>query len=360
MADDKKTIDKLTPEQEALLPVYKEKWIKIAMNGDPLDEMAARIGIRKAYEAADLTAPRIFFKFKSPIGAAIGTDFIFKTAIEDEKYKNRDWKEVWDDKHETCTLPELQEMADKYLESVQADINAYNFSKFDKSKISNFINISIYGHHEAGWLAFYDYMLNVMGIQECSKLEGLMEIAKSCGWWIPMQDIAVMQDRCKEIHFDAQERLHNEDGPAISYADGFCIYSIGGNIVDEQIVMRPETQTVEQINKETNEEIRRIRINRFGWDNYLQQSGATVLEVAMDCEGYKQSLMKTSNNMTVLCVACPSTGRVYSLEVASEITTCQAAQDYLAGFDVSTQGIFTEEEMRSNKNLLKGVFEGQS
>jgi len=41
--------EKLTPEQEALIPVYREKWRQIALSTQPLNRQKAREAIEAAY-----------------------------------------------------------------------------------------------------------------------------------------------------------------------------------------------------------------------------------------------------------------------------------------------------------------------
>ena len=93
--------------------------------------------------------------------------------------------------------------------------------------------------------------------------------------------------------------------------------------------MQPRTQTVEQIRAEQNAEIKRIRIERFGWDQYLTATQAKVIDRRRnDVECTKEALMHV-DDMTVLVCHCTSTGRVYSLEVDPAVKTCEQAQNFL-------------------------------
>jgi len=107
---------------------------------------------------------------------------------------------------------------------------------------------------------------------------------------------------------------------------------IEGVRVDEQIVMRPETQTVAQIESEPNMEVQRIRIERFGWPRYLSASGATVVDSSRnDIDGTREALMQTKNGQRRLVCSCPSTAKMFAMHVPREIQTCEQAQLWLAG-----------------------------
>ena len=106
-------------------------------------------------------------------------------------------------------------------------------------------------------------------------------MAKTCGWWSPHEDYCAIQDRPCKIAM-VNERLHNEEGPSVMYRDGFSVWSLNGVRVNEQIVMRPETQTLDQIHQEKNEEVRAIRIERYGWVKYLEDVGAKPINEARE------------------------------------------------------------------------------
>jgi hypothetical protein len=126
-------------------------------------------------------------------------------------------------------------------------------------------------------------------------------------------------------------RLHREDGPAVRYRDGWSLYAIEGVRVDEQVVLRPETQTIDQITGETNLEVKRIRIQRYGWGRYLAAAGAAVLDRrTTDCDATKEVLYEHSDNQRVLVTSCPGTGRIYALEVDPQVQTCEEAQAWLS------------------------------
>jgi len=58
-------IEQLTPEQEALIPVYREKWLKIATSTEPLDYRKARKALKATYKIIGRKEPTIIF-VKSP------------------------------------------------------------------------------------------------------------------------------------------------------------------------------------------------------------------------------------------------------------------------------------------------------
>lgn len=60
-------ITELTPEQEAQLEVYAEKWRKIGLSTEPANRAEAEKGVRLAYTYSGYDSPKEFIWFESPI-----------------------------------------------------------------------------------------------------------------------------------------------------------------------------------------------------------------------------------------------------------------------------------------------------
>ncbi len=61
-------ITKLTPEQEALIPVYREKWKKIALSTERIDRNKAAEAVELLYYLICKEKPKISF-YESPYEA---------------------------------------------------------------------------------------------------------------------------------------------------------------------------------------------------------------------------------------------------------------------------------------------------
>ena len=61
-------IEKLTPEQEARLPYFRDKWKKIGLSTEPADHAKAEAAIIEAYAQKDYGVPK-FVWVDSPIQA---------------------------------------------------------------------------------------------------------------------------------------------------------------------------------------------------------------------------------------------------------------------------------------------------
>jgi hypothetical protein len=107
--------------------------------------------------------------------------------------------------------------------------------------------------------------------------------------------------------------------------------------VDERIAFRPETITSDEILAEVNAERRRILTERMGFDKFVQGADANVIHQDTERNGDQRQLLRVpmdgDEDLVVLSVNCPSTGRHYMLRVPPTTRTCHQAAAWIAGFD---------------------------
>jgi hypothetical protein len=86
-----------------------------------------------------------------------------------------------------------------------------------------------YGQHDAYWLSFYAYFREVEGLaEETEQLIGLLELAKSAGWFTPHAKVCWISERPSKLSLNDKGKLHCNDGPAVAYPDGWGIYATDG------------------------------------------------------------------------------------------------------------------------------------
>jgi hypothetical protein len=79
------------------------------------------------------------------------------------------------------------------------------------------------------------------------------------------------------LRVDAENRPHCDDGPSHRWRDGWELYYIHGVKVTRQIVVAPESLTLAQVRKEGNAEVRRVMIERMGWDKFVSEAKLKVI-----------------------------------------------------------------------------------
>lgn len=311
MQKEKNMITELTKEQEAKLEIYRDRWIAIGLSCEPCDLEKAIPAVHLAYKAAGLKPPERIVVADCPVTASIKAEILRQDiSISDE---------------------ELQAKAIKCAENKEDPLWA------DASKR---LKDQIFGSHDAGWLSYYEYILEVLELDCCKPLKGLIDLAKVCGRWAPYDQVAILQHRHEELHLDEDGRIHNENGPAIKYRGGFVeVYGIHGVTVPKDIIMEPENITIERIKEEDNAEVRRIMTERYGMGRYLADIKASVIDIdtvaiSRDTPSgghITRALLKALDGTMYFVGTDGSTGRVYYMQVPTNCKTCVDAHNSLMG-----------------------------
>ena len=69
-------VSKLSPEQEALIPVVRDEWLAHGLSTQPADRGAAEEGVRAAYREAGLEPPRVMLWLGSPMEGCVGATMV--------------------------------------------------------------------------------------------------------------------------------------------------------------------------------------------------------------------------------------------------------------------------------------------
>lgn len=143
-------------------------------------------------------------------------------------------------------------------------------------------------------------------------------------------------DRPNKIAIDNRGRLHHESSTALSFSDGFELYSWHGATVPKEIIEHPESITVDAIDRELNVEVRRVMLERFGESRYLSESNSQIIHE--DQYGVLYSKVLQDDEPLVMVKVINSTAeedgfrREYFLRVPPHITTARAAVAWTFGF----------------------------
>jgi hypothetical protein len=165
-------------------------------------------------------------------------------------------------------------------DQVRAQVRAQVGAQVYKDRINNWWNGRIWGQYLAGWYSYLDAM-EQLGVTGLEPIHGQQEIAQAGGgfWWC-FRDFAVLTPRSLTLHRDPEGNLHNPDGPAMVWPDGWAVYSWHGVRVPADLI---ETGwDTNRIMREENTEIRRCAIERMGWDRFVIDARLQLVDTAPD------------------------------------------------------------------------------
>ena len=290
MTDEKKQkkIDKLTPEQEKYLPVFRDKWLKYAMDTSRIDFEKACQFVDNLYIANDMPKPRFHFFAKSPSEALV-IRFALMLMIDKQKeiqnalsmgekeFESIEFLKGITDK--VCDEYHKHEVIEMSInDKREFIINAVN-RLLGQDIVENVSSISLYeelyfvGSWDNYWLAWYkfaEYIGVDFGEKLSNQLQAYCDYAQSCGPAYFYPEVAIICDRPTQLHIDGENRLSNENGPAIEFDDGFDCYSVRGTRVPREW-FKVGLPSPTEILRIENMEQRIIASEMVGWDKILEE-----------------------------------------------------------------------------------------
>jgi internalin A len=174
-----------------------------------------------------------------------------------------------------------------------------------------------------------EFFMSKFGVTLDLKAQELLrckqQVFEECGWIFPFEKICIICDRPLHIRFDAENRLHAEGEAAIAFADGYSLYFHHGVKLPEKYgKVHPGLWQAQWLLSESNAELRRVLIERIGYDRICQQLQAVKLD-----NWQEYTLLKIDNAdvepIYLLKMTCPSTGHIHALRVPPDIESAQEA-----------------------------------
>jgi hypothetical protein len=292
-----KKIEKLTPEQEAKLSVYRDKWLNRFFNYEfynAHDFEKTEAAMKKLYKFCDLKEPKVLL-LDSPMACQ----------IEVNRLKN----------------------------------NTKDNMVFEQ--FSSYINYT-----DFGWLSFYDFFVNECGLIQNHKenLEMFNECVSCSFMQIQLEELCVVSKYPNLIKRNATNDLHSTTGHAIEFADGYGQHYVNGRFIEPEIFA--ECSNIENakicFHTQSNEDIKACIITiikeNFGNEGLLEMLNAKLIdEKTIDhTENYseiiriyhskdKHSFLQNSKGeldqpYAWIEMTCPSTGNVYLIDTCPTFT----------------------------------------
>jgi len=132
--------------------------------------------------------------------------------------------------------------------------------------------------HSLAWHSYFDFY-RFINISYSAKENNILNLwineSKNCHWWFPLENFVIASERHNILRINTNGQLHCDNGPALAYPDGFCLYSLNGiNLTKEQFTI----SNPKDVLKEQNIDIRRELIKRMGIERMLGGLNHKILE----------------------------------------------------------------------------------
>ena len=254
-------IDKMTPEQEAKIPIYLDKYLKVGRRTAPMDHVKVEELITKLYEEWLGETKPIIVHCQSPFQLCIFPG-IYREIGKLGLTESNLWSNLWSN------------LESNLGSNLRSNLRSTQFG----DELSNIYWCSWWWNYRA----VYEFAhVEIIGTypEGCKeKLDFVNELFAEVHAIVPYKGICFVSDFPSAINLDERGRLHSESGPAITYSDTYSVYALHGVRLEngkERYIQDRSTLTVEAIESESgNAEVRRVLTELYGLEKYIQDSGA--------------------------------------------------------------------------------------
>ena len=298
-----KRVDQLTPPQQAQMTAWADRWIEIGLRTGDADRPKFEAAAQRCYEAAGLPWPGRVVWVPSPIVMAIAAPIASYLIA---RQRNTSVSGAVDGAVRGAVGDAVRDavsgaVGDAVDGAVRDAVDGANpaLSRQIRQEVAQAISNGWFrylggqfwsgGYYWGG--AFTSFFREVCGLELQGDLwqrgEAYEATIESACWWYPHRDFVMVCERPTVISRElvdpnvprgwGSHRLHSDTGPAVGFRDGWGIWAIHGTRVPQYVVEHPQQITVAAIDAETNAEVRRVMIDRYGPDRYVVDSGAKVV-----------------------------------------------------------------------------------
>jgi len=359
-------IEKLTPEQEAELPLFRQRYLDIALGGGRIDRLELESAMSDAYAVIGKDAPKLFI-FDSPVECMMAIK-IFQLGKDKELGDNlrdnlRDnlgpnlWANLranlgdnlgdnlrdnlWDNLRANLWANLWDNLRDNLRANLWDNLGANLRANLGDQKIWN--PNFLWGSQDLYWIAWFRFAQKIgcnFAPIDVERLDIMERISTQCEWWWPFEGIVFVSQRPLVVRKDEQGRLHGEYKPALEYAGGYNLYAWHGTNLPDDWVINRETIDPAEILKCENVEQRAAGLQCYGLGRMKHKIGKLVHDSGEPTIGavWDIQLPGLSKSGRFLSAICPRNNEIFegipfvNPIDGKPINTALAAQAWRQGF----------------------------
>jgi len=282
-------ITKLSPEQEALIPVVRDRWVN-KLTALEFNEEQAREGIKWLYEFSGLKEPKIFF----------------------------------------CESPlQIQQICN--ILAAKGSYNGPEDLAEIKGKKLEYYDLAFSGTvRDYGWCAYIDFFREI-GIAHSESFTKFTDLLNSGIFeMVQLESFCVASKLPVKIVRNEKGEVEADGEPAILFRDGFCVYMQKGTRLPEKYgKVKTKDWDPDWIVEESNDELRALLLDGIGLEKATKHLQLAKIDSWKEYELYESPLFE---HVRFLKMTCPSSKTEhfeavprFGEEAEGELNTCQKA-----------------------------------
>ena len=327
-----KKLEKLTPEQEAFIPVLRKKYEDMFYNNQGINKEVCEDGIEFIYSTY-LNRPKpVIMYMDSPLGVQLLVSVLKHGGFKKKNLSADLRTNIRANLRANLSANLSANIRDNLRTNLWANLRANLWANLGDNLGAN-LGDNLRANYERpsywanigdyGWVAFYDFIqqTNYSNDYDFKSFDQYKKLLESGIYELVVMDGLCVVCSMPKVKQDSNKRLHCETGPAATWRDGFSMWYYHGMAVPRHWIENRGSITAEEIKKESNAEKRRALRDLMGTEKYYDAlGGVNELDRDTDDQGNEMILYESKEEDSVvnkkiqyLEVLCPSTMRKYVL-----------------------------------------------
>jgi hypothetical protein len=270
---------RLTRAQEAEATRFVNERIQTQLSTEPVDERAAEVLLKHAYELEGLAAPDDIRWVDGPLQLLAALDSESLGERITDVLLDRVWAN-YPTSVAVRVMGSLSKSVGKRLRKHIEDLVGFRVKELIEESVGDLVwasvqasdrarewhlwgsdGDSIRAYLEAPTFADYRFYDAYLASNDFHALACFNELVS--GYWFGKEG-AVIVRRPRRLCRDPEGRLHSANGKCLEYHDGWGFFAWHGVVVPERVILAPETLTRDDFLNESNLEVRRVIQERMG------------------------------------------------------------------------------------------------
>jgi hypothetical protein len=298
-------ITKLSDEQEALLPIYRDKWLQIGLSTERCDREACTEICQRLYKhILKRKRPMVVF-MDSPLSAFLAScAFIFdldqmRSLVDDQNHYSPIRTNLSSQVVNQVGFNTGHQVWNQVGNQVRNQVRNQVESQV-RDRVQRFFFPYLSGSLDSSYMSFYDYFHEVVGI-EYTPLWEIYRRTTMMGPVYTLENFCIVSEKPLEIHMH-DGVLHRDGGPSIAYADGLRAWSLNGVQVTQEIAETPADELDPRLalNQSLSVDVRREVLRKIGTKRFVARLGAKSIHsdtvLTQDGRFHKYELLELELN----------------------------------------------------------------
>ncbi len=336
-------ITKLNKEQKRNLSVIKDKWLNKIFNYELYNSItneSVSKQMKELYKFCGLKEPKVIL-VGSPLACQIAVNLFLDRNEVDKEVEKEVENEIWNEVRKEVEKEVWNEVRNEVRNEVGNKVWNEVWNEVENKKLK-YCNFSSYiNYSDFGWLSLYEYFLwntNILDKYK-DKLNFIIDCVNNSFMSIQLNGLCIVSKYPRFISRNSNKQLHNINGYAIKFEDGYGQYYFNGININPNLFNKliSKSYTFEEWTNESNEEIKSLVLafyeEKFGGEFVFRFISKCLKEINTYVDKKSEEYLKntvnsmnigvytlfkgTINNTDIAYVRCycPSTDRMFFLGV---------------------------------------------